>query len=90
MVEAFYDLGAGTSFIIALVVGSMMFWWLLQHEVVFNPTLYGYFIQWATCVGGVFVALLLLVGVVGGVISWIADFVGNHYKLLLWTLNRSV
>ena len=33
MVEAFFDLGAGTSFIIALIVGSMMFWWLLQHEV---------------------------------------------------------
>ena len=83
MVEAFFDLGAGTSFIIALIVGSMMFWWLLQHEVVFNPTLYGYFIQWATCVGGVFIALLLLVGVVGSVISWIADFIGDHYKLLL-------
>ena len=83
MVDAFWNLGAGTSFIIALIMGSMMFWWLLQHEVVFNPTLYGYFIQWATCIGGVFIALLLLVGVVGSVIGWIADFIGDHYKLLL-------
>lgn len=83
MEEIFYSLGFGTSFIIALIVGSILFWQLLQHEVVFNPSLYGYFIQWATCVGGIFIVLLLGVGVIGAVIGWIFDLIGAHYKLLI-------
>lgn len=75
-------LGAGM-LILVVVIGSIVFWSLLQNSVIINPSIMGLFSWWLSCVVGTAVVLYLAFDILFGVVSWAFDLVKNYYLYII-------
>lgn len=75
-------LGIGVLAVIA-VVGSLVFWVLLQNSIIINPSLMGFFSWWLSCVIGTAVVLYLVADMFLGMVSWTIDFVKQYYLYMI-------
>lgn len=77
----------GIGFLIAVgIVGSIVFWALLNNSIILNPSLSGLFSWWLGCVVGTAVVLYLLFDLFFGAVSWGIDFVKLHYQGIIGTI----
>jgi hypothetical protein len=69
--------------VVVTVVGSLVFWALLQNSIIINPSLMGLFSWWLSCLVGTAVALYLVADIFLGMVSWAIDFVKQYYMYMI-------
>lgn len=74
----------GIGFLVtAAILGSVVFFVLLQNSVILNPSLQGMFSWWLGCVVGTGFAIGVAFLALGSLIEWGIEFFQNHYKIIL-------
>lgn len=66
-----------------VVVGSIVFWVLLQHSIILNPSLYGLTSWWLSCVIGTGLVGYILVSIFFGAVSWVVELIEDYYVYII-------
>lgn len=74
----------GTGFLITVVVlGSIVFFVLMQNSIIINPSIMGFFSWWLSCIVGTGFAIGVAFLLLGSFIEWVIEFFQNHYKVII-------